>query len=202
MYVIHGALLGLALTMLIGPVFFTLIQTSIENGFKKAALVAVGVSLSDVVYITLGYLGFAGFVRQSGYDIYIGYVGGVILILFGIYNLFRKVKITAQQKPRTAIKGYFRFVFRGFFINGMSPFVLVFWLGALSLATVEYRYSGYELVFFFMTTTMVVFMADCGKAYLATRLRKLITTRFMRIINIIAGTVLIIFGLRMLFYSW
>ncbi|TRX49844.1 LysE family translocator [Fulvivirga sp. M361] len=201
MYVIHGLLLGLVLMLLIGPVFFTLIQTSIEKGFKKAVLVAVGISLSDILYITVGYLGLATFVQQSGYDEYIAYVGGTILILFGCYNFIKKPQINPQQASKSEIKGFFRFIFQGFFINGMSPFVLVFWLGALSLATVEYSYSGYELIVFFLATTVMVFISDCGKAYLANKLRKLVTTRFMRIINILAGIALILFGFRMLFYS-
>ena len=45
------------LAFLIGPVFFTIIQTSIERGFGSGTLVAVGVSLSDAFYITLTYLG-------------------------------------------------------------------------------------------------------------------------------------------------
>ncbi len=200
MYLLNGAVFGSILALLIGPVFFTLIQTSIEKGFNKAMLVAVGISLSDILYILLAYMGFSRFIENSGYSVYIGYVGGTILILFGIYNYIRKPRINRLEETGIDTRGFFRFIFRGFVINGMSPFVLVFWLGAMSLATAEYQYTGHEVLFFFISTVLVVFTTDCLKAYLATKLRRLITIRFMKIINIVAGTALILFGLRMLFY--
>jgi threonine/homoserine/homoserine lactone efflux protein len=47
--VINGIVSGIVLAFLIGPVFFTIIQTSIERGFTSGVLVAVGVSFSDAV---------------------------------------------------------------------------------------------------------------------------------------------------------
>ncbi len=198
MYLLNGALFGLVLAVLVGPVFFTLIQTSIEKGFNKALLVAAGISLSDVFYIFLAYMGFSQFIKTSGYSVYLGYLGGILLILFGLYNYSRKPRIIPVEQERVEAVGFYRFIFRGFVINAMSPFVLVFWLGAMSLATVEYQYHGHEIVLFFAATVTTVFTGDCLKAYLATRLRRMITTRFMKILNLVAGTALILFGLRML----
>ena len=55
--ILNGIISGLVLALLVGPVFFTILQTSIERGFGSGALVAIGVSLSDAFYITLTYLG-------------------------------------------------------------------------------------------------------------------------------------------------
>ena len=55
--ILNGVLSGIVLAFLIGPVFFTILQTSIERGFGSGALVAVGVSLSDAFYISLTYMG-------------------------------------------------------------------------------------------------------------------------------------------------
>ena len=202
MYLFNGALFGLLLSILIGPVFFTLIQTSIENGFKKALLVAVGISLSDMAYILLAYLGLSRLIRDAGVSDYIGYGGGVVLIGFGVFNLLKRPVLSNPKRPVGEQKGFYRYIFRGLIINGMSPFVLVFWLGAMSLATVEYAYSGYEVLLFFSMTIVVVFSTDCLKAYTATKLRSLITLRLLRIINSIVGIALILFGLRMFFYEW
>jgi len=49
--VFNGVKFGFSLAFLIGPVFFTIIQTSIERGFWNGAWVALGVSLSDAVYV-------------------------------------------------------------------------------------------------------------------------------------------------------
>jgi len=43
-----GIILGLTLAVLIGPVFFALLQTSIHKGFGAGVLVAIGISASDI----------------------------------------------------------------------------------------------------------------------------------------------------------
>ncbi|MEM6522775.1 MAG: LysE family transporter [Bacteroidota bacterium] len=202
MYVINGVIFGLLLSVLVGPVFFTLLQTSIQYGFKRALLVAVGVSLGDILYIGLAYFGLAKFLQNSGIQEYLGYGGGSILILFGIFNILKKAKVYSSTLNGSHDKGIYRFVIRGMLINGLSPFVLIFWLGTMSLATIEYAYTGYKLLLFFLAILVVVFSTDCLKAFLANRLRTLITMRLMKLINVLVGLVLIGFGLRMVFYSW
>ena len=62
--VLKGIQLGFLLAFLVGPVFFTIIQTSVERGFWNGALVAVGVSLSDTLYVTICYFGLLQFLNE------------------------------------------------------------------------------------------------------------------------------------------
>ncbi|MEM1407070.1 MAG: LysE family transporter [Bacteroidota bacterium] len=202
MYIINGVVFGLVLSVLVGPVFFMLLQTSIQYGFKKALLVAIGISLSDIFYISLAYFGLATVLERSGIQVYLGYGGGTILILFGLASILKKAKVGTLADHTKSGEGFYRFITRGFLVNGMSPFVLIFWLGTMSLATVEYAYRGYELLAFFVSMLFIVFGVDCLKAYLANKLRSVITKRLMRIINVMVGITLVGFGLRMFFYSW
>ena len=80
----------MVLTFLVGPVFFTIIQTSIERGFWRGAMVAFGVSMSDLLYVTICYLGLAQVMANSNLRTYMAYGGGVILIGFGLYHVFIK----------------------------------------------------------------------------------------------------------------
>ena len=59
--VFNGFKLGIVLSFLIGPVFFTIIQTSIERGFRNGVFVAMGVSLSDILYVAICYCGYFSF---------------------------------------------------------------------------------------------------------------------------------------------
>ena len=88
--VLNGVISGIVLALLVGPVFFTIIQTSIERGFKSGVWVAFGVALSDTIYITLSYQGLSQLFHEKQFQIYLGYVGGSILLCFGIYYLFIK----------------------------------------------------------------------------------------------------------------
>lgn len=198
MIVLHGIAFGLLLTILIGPVFFTLIQTSIIKGFNKAILVAIGIAISDILYIVLAYFGVSQFLNSSGYDHSVAYIGGGILIAFGLFSFLKARQPMKIQSEAIEAKGFFRFIFKGLIINGISPFVLIFWVGAMSLATARYHYQGSQLIIFFSIIIAVVLGTDILKAYLAGRLRSLFTPRLFKILNIVVGLALTIFGLRML----
>ncbi len=198
-----GVVSGIVLAFLIGPVFFTIIQTSIERGFSKGVLVAVGVSVSDTVYIVLSYLGLSQLIVNESLRIYLGYTGGIVLLSFGIYYMFfknRKMIFHPTEPPKQ--NGLFRYIAKGFVINGISPMVLVFWIGTVGLATSEFGYTTtMQASIYFSTIVATVFVTDVLKAKLADKLRALITTRFIQILNVTLGIVFIIFGGRLLLYA-
>ncbi|MEQ8244377.1 LysE family transporter [Fulvivirga sp.] len=199
---VNGLLFGFTLMVMIGPVFFTILQTSLEKGFGKSILVAIGVSLGDVVMILLTYFGLSQVIGFEENKELIGYIGAIILAVFGIVNILRSNKKFIPKADDEPIVGFYRFIFKGLAINAISPFVPVFWIGTMSLATIEYGYKGYDLVVFFVTILIVVFSTDVLKGYLAARLSKLINERVMKILSIAVGIILILFAIRMATYSW
>jgi threonine/homoserine/homoserine lactone efflux protein len=198
--VFNGIKFGIVLAFLVGPVFFTIIQTSVERGFRNGLMVSLGVSLSDVMYVTVCYFGLVQFINDPQFRYYLAYAGGSILILFGFYHLFikSKRKITAPIDVASE-KRLYRYLFKGFLINGLSPMVLVFWIGAISVASLDFGYhEGFEFFIFFSTVLGTVLATDILKAFLADKLRNLVTHRLLTIINIVVGICLLIFGGRLL----
>ena len=55
MIFLEGVIIGLSLALVMGfgPSFFTLIQTSINRGFKSAMLLDIGIILNDVMIVCL-----------------------------------------------------------------------------------------------------------------------------------------------------
>ena len=51
--VLEGVLMGLFLSVFVGPVFFLLIETSINKGIREAFIMDAGVILSDIAWIIL-----------------------------------------------------------------------------------------------------------------------------------------------------
>ncbi|HEY5825913.1 MAG TPA: LysE family transporter [Cyclobacteriaceae bacterium] len=200
MIILNGIKLGFVLAFLVGPVFFAIIQTSVERGFWNGVLVALGVSLSDILYVTICYFGLAQFIDQEQNKIYMAYGGGAILILFGLYHLLIKSRKSRRENVKLeGEKGKFRYFLKGFIINGISPMVILFWLGAISIASVDFGYSkGSQFAIFFITVLITVFGTDILKAYLANKLRRLVTPRTLMFLNIIVGIILIVFGGRLL----
>lgn len=198
---LNGIFFGFLLTILIGPVFFSLIQTSIERGFKSGMSMAVGIALSDSLYISIVYLGISPFLENNNFKIGLGVAGGFIMFCFGLYSIMKPVP---PHFTHTRVKGKnnaLKQVAKGFMLNGINPFVLIFWLGMVSMGTVKFNYSSEEMLVFFGGIILTVFLTDILKSYIANKLRNLITDKFMKIMNRLVGIALFIFGFRLFYYA-
>jgi threonine/homoserine/homoserine lactone efflux protein len=201
--VLKGVVSGILLALLIGPVFFTILQTSIERGFWSGFFVAIGVSLSDALYIFLSYLGLSKLFQDSTFQTYLAYGGGAMLLCFGGYYLLVKSrKMMNFSLTNVPERSPYQLAAKGFIINGLSPMVLIFWIGTVGIATSELGYTKTsDAALFFSSIIITVFATDICKAKLADKLRTLLTPRLIRILNIVLGIVLVIFGGRLIFYA-
>ncbi|MBK6990098.1 MAG: LysE family transporter [Bacteroidetes bacterium] len=91
--VISGLGFGLLLAIMLGPVFFTLLQTSLHEGFKAAVHLAIGVLISDATLISICYFFASKLNMLDQYRSTMGWIGGILMIGFGLFNFFRKVKV-------------------------------------------------------------------------------------------------------------
>lgn len=199
MIIIKGIQFGVVLAFLAGPVFFTIIQTSAERGFGKGVLVALGVSISDAFYVVVCYLGLISLIESPTFRDQMAFVGGAILIVFGLYHLIVKTrKSMATGEVATASKPY-RYVLKGFFINAFSPMVPILWIGYISVASIDLGLvKDSEFVVFFAAMLITVLLTDIAKAYLAGRLSTLITPKRMMWMNVVVGVALVVYGARLI----
>jgi len=198
--ILNGIFSGIVLAFLIGPVFFTIIQTSIERGFRSGVFVAMGVSMSDAFYISVCYLGVYQLFDSGNFREYLAYFGGIVLLLFGFYYVFIKSKKMFSTDPANVpAKHPGKLILKGFVINGLSPMVFIFWIGAVVAATTKFDYgTPGKAIPYFAAMVGTVFLTDVIKAKLADKLRRVMTPVFIRNLNIVLGLVLIIFGGRLI----
>jgi len=199
MIVIKGIQFGIVLAFLAGPVFFTIIQTSAERGFPKGVLVALGVSISDAFYVVVCYLGLISLIESPTFRDQMAFVGGGILVIFGLYHLIIKTrKSMTKAKVATETRPY-RYVLKGFFINAFSPMVPILWIGYISIASIDLGLvDDSEFVVFFLAMLITVLLTDIAKAYLAGRLSTLVTPKRMMWMNVIVGIALLVYGVRLI----
>ncbi len=193
----NGLIFGLLLTILIGPVFFSLIQNSIEKGFWAGFFMAVGIASSDALYIVITYLGISQIINNETFNLWLGGIGGAIMLAFGLVSIFKPVPVKGAKQGHEESSGWFRQVCKGFFLNGINPFVLFFWISIASKVTLNYQYDNYEATTFFVTLIATVFGMDVLKTYFSTKLSEIVTPRFMKIMNRVVGIALILFSLRL-----
>ena len=87
---IKGILLGIMLAISVGPIIFSIIKQSINNGHKGGFTFVAGVSASDITLVLVSQLFTELFRYLLEYKKTIGIGGSILLIGIGIYVLFFK----------------------------------------------------------------------------------------------------------------
>ena len=181
--------LTLAIVFGFGPAFITLIQTSIHRGFRSAAWFAFGVFLNDVLMVALCVLTSIQVVANNDREMFFFSLGaGIILILFGIFTYTRKVKDDDTPK-------WFVFLGKGFVLNILNPFVWIFWFSTVAVTAGQMEGNKFHILLFFVIVLATSFGCDLLKAKGASFLKKFFNAKRIRIMNIIIGVGLVLFGL-------
>lgn len=228
----EGIILGLVLAFSFGPGFFALINTGIKHGFRSAAALAIGIFLSDLALVVLIFvllaLGAQGILSNPQSQSFIGVVGGIVLIVYGSFNLYNKStpKTDAEVNDATGVNHLnietgvnknvgdnfinkipakeklphpFLLGVKGFFINLLNPFVWIFWLATATTVGSKFEFSYFKIIVFFSFTLGVVLSTDLLKAFISNKIKHFLTPKMMKTVNVISGIILIVFGLYLIY---
>lgn len=195
----HGLLFGLVFIFLIGPAFFALIQTSIQSGLRAAIFLALGISCSDVIYVLITILGISSFLENPEFKFWMSIGGSAILIGYGIHTWMKKPPVYNEFdiEDRAMLVKYW---VKGFFLNGMNPFIILFWLSWVSFVSVNYNYQALDQRFFFGGVLITILSSDITKAIIANKKKHLVNPRWFQRLNKVVSLILILFGLRILYF--
>ncbi|MBM3185068.1 MAG: LysE family transporter [Bacteroidetes bacterium] len=206
-FFIQAFSIGFLLSVLIGPVFFILLETSITKGFRAAISFDLGVFLSDLLYILIAVM----FMEQiKGLDtasnkILFSFIGGTIFILYGLFTFFKKPALTENSvidtnevvnMPVTQTKDYVMLGVKGFLLNFANPLVIFYWLSVASFANqFAPDKSGIGWVFLFISIVLLTFFGvDILKILAAKKLRPLVNQKLLTALNRVIGIVFCLFG--------
>ncbi len=198
----HGVKVGLVLCFLIGPIFFTLIQTAVEQGFRASAMIGLGVWVSDFIYILAAFLGlqYIGTVADNAdWQLIMGIAGAVILGIFGIITLLDRSALANMHQPKPIrSSSYLSLWLKGFLINSLNPFNIIFWLGMMTTIMVNEDLRDGHTWLFFVGVLGTVALTDIGKILAAKSIRRWMLPHHLLWLRRISGLALIIFGVVLL----
>jgi threonine/homoserine/homoserine lactone efflux protein len=198
--ILKGFALGFVLALSVGPIIFTIIKQSLNNGHRGGFSFVAGVWLSDVILVVLSNM-FTELVSELlEYKRVIGYCGSTFLIFLGVYfAFFKKVHLNSTSGGAIAKftrSDFIRISISGFLINTLNPGVILFWLGNATVLAVSHTLK--QRILIFSVCLLFNMAADAGKVLMAGKLRKRLTLHNLSIINKISGTILIGFGIALL----
>lgn len=189
---------GVALSFMIGPVFFVLLETSILKGVKEAVIFDLGVILADGFFIIMAYFGSHQILEKIKGDPSLFVFGGIILAVYGIITLLKKREdIIIEDVEFKIIKksALLRLFVKGFFLNFINIGVLAFWIGMMVVVGPSVKMDSIRILNFFLVIVVSYFVVDLIKIFLAKQLQSKLTPQVILKIKKIMGILLIIFGL-------
>lgn len=205
--ILKGLLLGLILSISIGPVIFAIIKQSLTNGKPAGYAFVAGVSASDISLLLVCNLFTSLFTLVLEHKATIALFGAGFLLVTGLYTLFFK-KIVIENgdesvdlvtNKRDLVKSFFS----GYLMNTLNPSVFLFWFAwtAAIGATAEDSNNpiSYKLIVF-GTCLSFVLVSDLLKVVLAGALRPKLTEKSLIWINRASAIIILTFSAA-LFYS-
>lgn len=196
---LKGITLGLLLSISVGPIVFSVIKQSLNNGHTGGMAFIIGVSASDITMILVSNVFTQLFSTLSTHRKEIGIAGSIFLISIGIYFLFfKKIKVNEEGQQvflKFKRSDFVKIALSGYLMNTLNPAVFLFWVTA---STTFINHTIQEKLVLFIVCLSIVFSTDIAKVMLAGKIRKKLTPHNIHILNRINGLILIGFGIALI----
>lgn len=203
----EGIQLGLALSLLIGPLFFALVQAGITYGLRAGLLLGLGIWSSDVLFIAGTYGGIAlleGWVNHPAFVPLAGGLGSLMLLAFGAAALLAAPGNlqygTALAGFRDASRG--RLWTEGFLLNTINPFTFFFWIGLSGSLMLKGQSLGNDPRLLLAGIFGTIICTDSLKVLLAKSIRRYLQPLHLLWFRRASGAALIIFGIILLWRAF
>jgi len=200
--IIKGILIGLCISVPLGPIGMLTIQRTLNKGTKYGIATGLGATLSDLIYtiVTLFFLSFVLDILEANRFI-IQLAGSLVVGFFGYY-IFKSNPIT-QPKPNEPLK-------HSLFSDFVTSFGLTF-SNPLVLFVLIALFARFE----FIGNKTTLFVSVCGilsilggaliwwnlLTFLVSRFKNRLNIRELKIINQITGFIIMLIGCVGLFIS-
>ena len=180
-----------------GPTVSLIIANSLKSGVRAGLLNILGTQFGVLLLIFLLALGFefiSPFVDQIIKIVRI--FGAIYLIILGIIAFISKINVKNDQ----AEKYDKRFILQGFIVILTNPKIFLF-LGSFLPQFISLEHSvSFQIIYFGLLFILVATIFDSCYALIFGKFRNLIANKYLKILNLIGGLILILVGFWLLFY--
>lgn len=194
----EGLLLGITVAITLGPALVALLQTSIKHGVKTGIFLAMGIFTSDLFLVVLAFFGISEFITAPKFHLAFGILGGILMISYSIYTVFRKIPKTEQVEVISEIhvkrSGVLPYYFKGFILNVANPSLWFFWIFWVVSINSTYGGDRKSVALFFAGALGMILTTDILKCILANKIKVLGNPKVKLWINRIVGILFFIFG--------
>lgn len=184
------------MSIMLGTVFFALVQNSIDQGFKSGISIALGVILSDIILISAAYFNSALIPKGGITETIVRICGAVFLLIYGLNNFRQNRRISY---PKTRAGRIFFFMRTGFFLNLLNPGNFIGWVVVTTNITQVARYSPHQCFLFYLFALSAILGMEMLISLGAAQLKRFISDKLLTSINYAVGVLFMIFSVVLIY---
>jgi threonine/homoserine/homoserine lactone efflux protein len=144
---LNGFVTGLLLQIAIGPVFFLILNTTIQKTMVDGFLAVLAVTFVDYFYICLATVGVGKMLERPRIKLTLQTVGSIVLTAFGVMMIVSSAKPTITAAGNEVGHSNLLSSFlSAFLLTLSSPLTIVFWTSLFATKATEKGYGKRQLI--------------------------------------------------------
>jgi threonine/homoserine/homoserine lactone efflux protein len=190
-FLVQAILISLSGVMAPGPLTVVVVGKGAQSP-RAGAMIAIGHGVVEFPLMALIVVGLAPVLRHTTVSAVIGLAGGVVLLWMG-YGLLRSLRRTESRSEERAASP----LMAGILMSAGNPYFIVWWatVGA-TLVFRAWEYGLWQFVVFAVIHWSLDLIWYFFLSAASFRGTKLLGTRFLQGVSLVAGLVLLFFGVR------
>ncbi len=197
---LNGLSTGLVLQLAIGPVFFYILNISLQRTLIDGILSVFAVTIVDYCYILLAIIGVGKLLEKKTIKKRLEILSSAVLFIFGIIMLFSARNILADNTLQDhQISNYWYSFLSTFMLTISSPMTIVFWTSLFASKAMENEYIKRQLVIFGISAGLATPIFLGSAVIMFSLLQASIPIFLVKLLNAAVGLLLVLYGVIRLF---
>ncbi len=186
-------LTGLILQLAIGPVFFFIMNLTLQRTIYDGLVGVIAVTIVDYLYITLAIFGVGKLLENKKIKKIFGIISSIVLMIFGII-IIKNIRVNISTVINIQSTNLLWSFISIFLLTISSPMTIVFFTSLFTAKAVEYNYKKQELMIFGISTWLATLIFMWSSVVLFSLVKGNIPVIMIQIANILVWCLLIGYG--------
>ncbi|MGW7799580.1 LysE family translocator [Staphylococcus arlettae] len=189
-------ILGISLSLPAGTMTIEMSKQGLKNGFFHGWFVGIGGMTVDLAMILVIYFGFSDILMLPTVETIMWLIGFICLLYIGIDSIKESNQPLSINEEGIVKNSFLKAYGRGL-LMAITPSNIVFWIGVFgtALTTAINNVSGYQFLFVASGILVGILIHDVVLMGIISYTRKFVNQFFIKWTSIIAGVLLIGFGI-------
>lgn len=187
----NGLLTWLLLQLAIWPVFFFIMNLTLQKTILDGFAWVLAVTIVDYLYITLAILGIGKLLNNKKFKKIFWIISSIVLIIFGVFIIKSILGYWINTLVDINTISFITSFMSVFILTISSPLTIVFFTSLFATKAIEYNYTSKQLLVFWFATGLATLLFMWISVILFSVIKWTISVWLIKSLNMIVWLLLI-----------